>query len=134
MAQPRAAGRDISFNSLPVYGAVYRLTVEATEMASRLGRNYRHSLGEDIRLGTKRALLSVTLAGKGEEREENVRKARLAMMDVELGLRLLSDLKVLPDKRYVYFLEMAEDITRQLSNWERSLSKNKGSAGVPSPP
>ncbi|MBR3743660.1 MAG: hypothetical protein IKN31_00945 [Bacteroidales bacterium] len=108
--------------------------MEATEMASRLGRNYRYSLGEDIRLVTKRALLSVTLAGKGEDRELNVRKARLAMMDVELSLRLLSDLKVLPDKRYVYFLEMAEDIIRQLSNWERSLSKNKEGAGVPSPP
>ena len=104
------------------------------EMASRLGRNYRYSIGEDIRLGTKRTLLSVTIAGKGEDREMNVRKARLAMMDVELSLRLLSDLKVLPDKRYVYFLEMAEDITRQLSNWERSLSKNKEGAGVSSPP
>ena len=134
VAQPRASGRDTSFNSLPVYGAAYRLAVEATEMTSRLGRNYRYSLGEDIRLGTKRALLSVTLAGKGEERGENVRKAKLAMMDVELSLRLLSDLKVLPDKRYVYFLEMAEDITRQLSNWERSLSKTKEGAGVPSPP
>ncbi|MBO4418020.1 MAG: hypothetical protein J5801_07920 [Bacteroidales bacterium] len=76
----------------------------------------------------------MTLAGKGEEREENVRIAMLAMMDVELSLRLLSDLRVLPDKRYVYFLEMAEDIARQLSNWERSLSKTKEGAGVPSPP
>lgn len=133
VAKPRASGRDVSFNSLPVYGAVYRIAVEATEMASMLERNYRYSIGEDIRLGTKRALLSVTLAGKGEDREENVRKARLAMMDVELSLRLLCDLKVLPDKRYVYFLGMAEDITRQLSNWERSLSKTKEGAGVPSP-
>lgn len=67
-------------------------------MASRIGRNYRYSLGEDIRLGAKKALLSVTLAGKGEDREENVHRARLAMMDVEMSLRLLSDLKVLPVK------------------------------------
>ena len=29
------------FNSLPVYGMAYRLAVEATEMVSRLERNYR---------------------------------------------------------------------------------------------
>lgn len=103
-------------------------------MSSRLERNYRYSLGEDIRLGVKRAALCITLAGKGEDRAENVRSARLAMMDVELSLRLLNDLKVLPDKRYVYFLEMVEDIIRQLSNWERSLSRQSSPAGVPSPP
>jgi len=44
------------FNSLPVYGAAYRLALEATQMASRLERNYRYSLGEDIRKGVKSGL------------------------------------------------------------------------------
>ena len=123
VAGPPFGRKEAPFNSLPVYGAAWRLAVEATEMAARLERNYRYSLGEDIRLGVKRAVLCITLAGKGENRQENVRSARLAMLDVELSLRLLSDLKILPDKRYVYFLEMVEDIIRQLSNWERSLSK-----------
>jgi len=132
-AGPPLGRKEAPFNSLPVYGAAWRLAVEATEMASRLERNYRYSLGEDIRRGVKSAVLSITLAGKGEDRPENVRSARLSMMDAELSLRLLSDLKVLPDKRYVYFLEMAEDIIRQLSNWERSLSK-QSPAGMPSLP
>ena len=131
---PPFGRKEAPFNSLPVYGAAWRLAVEATEMAARLERNYRYSLGEDIRLGVKRAVLCITLAGKGEDRQENVRSARLAMLDVELSLRLLSDLKLLSDKRYVYFLEMVEDIIRQLSNWERSLSRQSPPAGVSSPP
>lgn len=134
VAGPPLGRKEPPFNSLPVYGAAWRLAVEATEMAARLERNYRYSLGEDIRLGVKRAVLCITLAGKGEDRQDNIRSARLAMLDVELSLRLLSDLKVLPDKRYVYFLEMAQDIIRQLSNWERSLSRQNQPAGMPSPP
>lgn len=138
---------DAPFNSLPVYGAAYRLAVEATEMASRLERNYRYSLGEDVRRGVKDALLRITLAGKNEDREENIRSARLSMLEVQLCLRLMNDLKVLPDKRYVVFLDMTEDIIRQLSNWERSDHQRRsaaetpqktgffgGPAGVPSPP
>ena len=111
---------DTPFNCLPVYGAAYRLSLEATQMASRMERNYRYSLGEDIRRGVNQALVSIMLAGKGEHREANVHSARISILEVQLGLRLLNDLKVLPDKRYVVFLDMTEDIIRQLSNWERS--------------
>ena len=103
-------------------------------MVSRLERNYRYSLGEDIRVGVKKSVLLITLAGKGEDRDSNIHSARLSMLEVQLSLRLLNDLKVLPDKRYVYFLEITEDIIKQLSYWERSLSKHSSAAGVPSPP
>lgn len=103
-------------------------------MASRLDRNYRYSLGEDVRVGVKKAVLAITFAGKGEDRETNIHTARISMLDVQLSLRLLNDLKVLPDKRYAYFLDTTEDIIKQLSNWERSLSKHSCAAGVPSPP
>lgn len=126
--------KESPFNSLPVYGLAWRLAVEATETASRLQRNYRYSLGEDIRRGVKQAVLSITLAGKGEDRHSNIRLARLAMVEVQLSLRLLNDLKVLPDKRYVYFLELTEDISKQLSNWERSERQRSSTAGVLPPP
>ena len=54
--------KESPFNSLPVYGLAWWLAVEASEMADRLDRNYRYSLGEDIRRGVKRAVLCITLA------------------------------------------------------------------------
>lgn len=120
------------FDSLPVYGIAYRLAVELTAFASRLDKNYRYSLGEDIRRSSKSALLCISLAGKGEERVSNIHSARISTLDVQLSLRLLNDLKVLPDKRYVYFLELTEDMVKQLSNWERS-ERRRSPAGVPSP-
>ena len=73
---PPLARREQPFGSLPVYGLVYRFAVEATEMASRIERNYRYSLGEDIRRGIKNALLLVTLAGKGYDRDENLARGQ----------------------------------------------------------
>lgn len=120
------------FDSLPVYGIAYRLAVELTAFASRLDKNYRYSLGEDIRRSSKSALLCISLAGKGEDRVSNIHSARIAILDVQLSLRLLNDLKVLSDKRYVYFLELTEDIVKQLLNWERS-ERRRSPAGVSSP-
>jgi len=77
--------KDAPFNSLPVYGLAYRLTLEATEMVSRLERNYRYSLGEDIRVGVKKSVLLITLAGKGEDRDSNIHSARLSMLEVQLS-------------------------------------------------
>ena len=125
---------DAPFNSLPVYGTAYRLAVEATQMASRLERNYRYSLGEDIRRGVGHALVCIMLAGKGEQRDANVHAARISMLEVQLDIRLLNDLNVLPDKRYAVFLDMTEDIIRQLSNWERSERQRGSAAGMSSPP
>ena len=80
LAEGVSSKTDAPFNSLPVYGAAYRLAVEATQMASRLERNYRYSLGEDIRRGINHTLVCIMLAGKGEEREANVHSARISML------------------------------------------------------
>jgi len=111
----------------------YRLAVELTSFAARLDRNYRYSLGEDIRRCSKEVVLCVSLAGKGEEKTLNLHRSRLSIQDVQISLRMLCDLKVIPEKRYVYFLEITENIVKQLSNWERSLTPRGEPAGVSSP-
>ena len=117
----------------PVYADAYRLVLETTTLCCGLDRRFRYSLGEDIRLGAKRVLLHITWALKGEDRIVNIAAARHDLSDVQLCLRLLNDMKVISDKRYVPFLEMTESIAKQLSNWERSERRRSSAAGV-SPP
>ena len=50
--------KETPFNSLPVYGLSYRLAVEVTDFAARLVRNYRYSIGEDLRQGVKKGQVS----------------------------------------------------------------------------
>lgn len=107
------------FNNLPVYGKAYRLLLDTTELCSGLDRRFRYSLGEDLRRESKRLVLCVTMAGKGEDKLENIRRSRTSLVEVQLCFRLLNDLKVIPDKRYVPFMSITEDISEQLSKWER---------------
>lgn len=122
-----------SYNSLPVYGEMYRFVLEMTDFASRLNRNFRYSLGEDVRKESKRALLCVILAGKSENRLDNIHSAYLSMLDIQLSLRMLNELKELPDKRYVSFMEQTDSIVKQLVLWERS-ERVRHTAGVPVTP
>lgn len=119
-------------DALPVYGLAYRLLLELTVLCAGLDRRFRYSLGEDIRREAKTLLLCSDLAGKGFDKMENISGARRALVEVQLGLRLLSDLKVITDKRYLPFMEVTVEISRQLSNWERSVHRRESSAGVSS--
>lgn len=123
-----------SFNSLPVYGDAYRLVMDVTVLCGGLDRRFRYSLGEDIRSEAKRMLLAIVWAGKGEDRLNNISLARHTLADVQICLRLLNDLRVVPDKRYVPFLDQTENISKQLSNWERSERRQRNCpARVPPP-
>lgn len=118
---------------LPVYGTAYRLVLEVTVLCAGLDRRFRYSLGEDIRREAKNLLIAADSAGKGMDRTENLLRARRSLMEVQLGLRLLNDLKVISDKRYIPFVEITTEIDRQLSNWERSAHRRECPAGVSSP-
>ena len=102
----------LRYNNLPVYGKAYQLLLEITVLCSCLDRRFRYSLGED--------------------RLENIKQSRRALAEVQLCLRLLNDLKVITDKRYVPFMVITDDISEQLSKWDR-FCRQKESAGV-SPP
>jgi hypothetical protein len=112
------------FNGLPVYGIAYRLVLEITTLCAGLDRRFRYSLGEDLRNKAKQTLLCIMWAGKGENRLDNITHARHALTEVQLCLRLLNDMKVVTDKRYVPFMELTQEVSGQLSKWERHCCQN----------
>ena len=71
----------------------------------KASRSPCHLAGKKVPLT---AFPCIMLAGRGENRDDNVHSARLGMEDVQLSLRLLNDLKVLPDKRHTYFIEIVQ--------------------------
>jgi len=107
--------------------------LEVTVLCAGLDRRFRYSLGEDIRREATNLLIAADSVGKGMDTAENLLRARRSLMEVQLGLRLLNDLKVISDKRYIPFVEMTTEIDRRLSNWERSAHRRESPAGVSSP-
>lgn len=114
-----------AYNNLPVYGAAYRLMLECCSACSSLSKAYRYSLGEELRSAVMRLLLDIYEASRTTDKFPVVRDAQSRLVEAKICLRLLNDLTALSDRRYASFMELTEDVSRQLDNWEKSL-KSKG--------
>lgn len=126
-----SAGTPWRSDGLPVYGLAYRHPVELTACCAMMPRSYRYSLGEQIRMLSMRMVLDIDHASKTTDKIPFVQSAIDRAEEVKLCLRLLSDLKALPEKRYLYFTPMLTDITRHLQGWKRSLGSHMPAGVVP---
>ena len=94
-------------------------------------RSYRYSLGEQIRGLSMRLVLDIDHASKTSEKGTFLQSAIDKTEELKLCLRLLSDLKALADKRYLYFASMLVDISRHLQGWRRSFGMRLPAGMVP---
>ena len=117
-------------SSLQVYGAAYTLALEICRMCANLDRAYRYSLGEEIRFNAIRMVLDIDTASKSKVGTDSIVSAEKRLCEIQLCLRILSDLGSIPKKRHVSFVEMTDNISRQLAAWENSRQK-RSSVGVP---
>lgn len=104
-----------------------------TALCSRLKRNYRYSLGEDLRSSMMNATVAITFASKKEMLEEKCSEALAWIERAGLCLRLLNELGELSDERCAPFIDVTEQIRKQLEKWARSGQSSKMAAGVSAP-
>ena len=110
---------------LPVYGASFKLALELTRMCALLPKKYKYSLGEDVRRSSLAMTVTLLKANRTKDKLHCISSAKDSLSEIEVCLRLLSELGDLPDRRYIAFIEMLGDISKQLDNWERSLVERK---------
>ena len=87
-------------------GLSYRLALELAKDSALLNRQYRYSLGEQIRMSSFHLSLDVDVAGLSGDKLAPVGRAIEGVRELQLCMRMLVDLNALPQKRYVYYLEM----------------------------
>lgn len=117
----------------PVFGQAFRMTKDVTEYCSKLKRNYRYSLGEDLRVSMRNATVHIIFATKKGQLEERTSKALEEVEQAELALRLLNELGEMSDERYTPYIDITTDIRNQLEKWARSGQSSQKTAGVSSP-
>lgn len=120
----------LSDSYYPVYGLAYRMTKDITAFCSRLKRNYRYSLGEDLRQHMMLATLAITFASKKELLETKASETIMHIEAAELCLRLLNELGELSDERYTPFIDITDSIKNQMEKWARSGQSSQKTAGV----
>ena len=109
------------FDAFPLYNVAYRLERDLCIVCSKMPRDYKYSLGEEARLAGMRMLVCVSEALKSSsDLLQYLKEAREKLTEAKICIRLMNDLRIVSDKRYVCFVEMTEDISKQLYGWEKS--------------
>ena len=113
------------YTELKVYEECYRLFLQLVTSTSRLQREYRYTLGEQIKRSAMDMIVLVFKANKSYDKCGYIATAREKLVEVQVLLRVFNDLKQMSDKQFAMFMEITVSISKQLAAWERSASKAK---------
>ncbi len=105
---------------LPVYKASYDLFLLSFQLIKDLNREYKYTAGEKLKNEIMELMMNVYRANKGKDKKEKVEKAQENIEVVRILFRLLKDLKQINLKNFVKVNEKIDDVSRQLSGWQRS--------------
>lgn len=109
-----------TYDQLPVYKAGYDLLVLVFSSCRGMQRDYRYTLGESLKKELLGMVVNIYRANCRPDKREPLSQARENIEVVRLMWRLCNELKQVPFRTFVSASEKIEDISRQLTAWERS--------------
>lgn len=112
-----------TYDNLPVYKKTYDLLLQLFRLGQNMERDYRYTIGENLKKEVIELLMNVYRANCRSERTDLIEAAREHTEVLRLLLRLLHDLKQISVKELAQANENIEDISRQLLYWQRSCTK-----------
>lgn len=113
------------YTNLPIYEECYQLFLHFTQLSMKMQRDYRYSLGEDVKRLLMAIILDIYKANykKDDLKSGYVTDAKERMVELQVILRLLNEVRQIPDKHYMMLTEKTVSISKQLTGWERALMK-----------
>lgn len=105
---------------LPVYKASYDLTIEIFRAIKDFNREYKYTLGENIKKEAIEMITDIYRANSTFSKEPHIKKAREKIETIRIFFRLARDLRQVGLKRFVDVNERIENISKQLTAWEKS--------------
>jgi hypothetical protein len=116
------------YYSLPIYKEIYQLILILFEATRKFPREYKYTLGQDMKRDGLELVRSVYRANKKENKEEDIEEILDKLEIIKLQTRLASDLKILSIKKQTQIAKGIESVGRQASGWKKNFSKSAGIA------
>lgn len=113
------------YTELKVYEECYRLFLQLVTSTSRMQRDYRYSLGEQVKRAAMDMLVLIFKANKSRGKCGYISVAREKLVEVQVLLRVFNDTRQISDRQFAVFMEMTVSVSRQLAAWEHSALKTK---------
>lgn len=111
------------YDNLPVYKATYDLLLMIFQLNRNFQRDYRYTLGENIKNELINLLVCIYNANSNSQKAPILAKAREHVVIIKLRIRLLMDLKQISIKQYAAAAELIESVSKQLTAWHKSSDK-----------
>lgn len=111
------------YSNLPVYGTTYQLMLQVAQLGPNMQRDYRYTLAQDLKRRLMDVLVMIYRANKVVEKQPIIAEMRETMVEVNVYLRLLCDLKQLSEKQYLQLAQVSVSIGKQLAAWEKAATK-----------
>jgi hypothetical protein len=116
-----------TYDNLPVYKQTYDLLLQLFRVCQNMERDYKFTIGENLKKEIITLIINVYRANSRENRE----KAPLLQMGrenvevVRLLLRRLEDLRQIGIKEFILANEKLESVSKQLAAWHNSIKEEK---------
>ena len=108
--------------NLPVFKMVYDLLLRVFHESRKLDKDFRYSLGEDLKHLLMRVEVCIYHANEEKEalrKVDFINEALERMIEVKLSVRILHDSKQLSLKKYALLCEQMVEIEKNLKDWKK---------------
>ena len=108
------------YTELPVYRDTYQLTLKVFEYTREFARDYKFTLGEDMRRDVLKLTGSIYRANKSTSKSEHLDGFLDEFELLKLKIRLCVDMKLLPMRKQALLSGLLESISKQVVGWRNA--------------
>ena len=106
-------------STLPIYKVTYELLVLATEVTRHMPRDFKGSMGSDLRRDCFKLVRRIYRANSAANKVPHLTKLLERLQEVELMFRLAKDLRLIGVKQYASAIELTAAIGKQANGWRK---------------
>jgi len=111
------------YYSLPVYRDTYKLVLKIFEVTQNFSREYKYTLGQDMKRDAMRLVRSIYRANKATTKKQEYLEAFLDDFELlKLEIRLCTDMKMLSIKRLSELSRLMDCVGKQVTGWRNASS------------
>jgi hypothetical protein len=107
-------------HTLPIYIDTYKLILLIFERTSNFGREYKYTLGQDMKRDGINLVRSIYRANRSKEKRQYLEEFLDNFEILKLEVRLCTDLKLISTKQLVEISKMLDIIGKQATAWKNS--------------
>jgi|ERR1035437_664099 hypothetical protein len=108
------------YYDLPVYRDTYKLILKIFECTKDLSKEYKYTLGQDMKRDALQLVRSIYRANKSTDNKEHLETFLEDFELLKLEIRLCTDMKILPIKKQAELSLLMDNIGKQITGWRNA--------------